>query len=46
MLGDILLKIDANPADQSDRYATMPFKIIKTACSVSKRTPSPACKRP
>ena len=42
----MLTQLDAKPVDQSDQYATMPFKNIKTACSVSKRTPSPAYKRP
>jgi hypothetical protein len=46
MLGDMLTQLDAKPVDQSDPYATMPFNNIKTACSVSKRTPSRAYKRP
>jgi len=46
MLGDMLLQLDLNPADQSDRHGTIHFDNIKTGCSVLKWTRRPTHKRP
>ena len=46
MLGHMLLQVDANPADQSDRHRIIAFNNIKTGCSVLKPTRSPTYKRP